>query len=185
MENRPCGALLQLIVLLLGIPALSFAEDERKNSIGIGIYTLTVDTGDTKNIGDQGLSGYALVGSHALSNNISLRGTLYKLDHKDIKNVEATGGELTALLGNNFIHDGFVIYAGLGYFDEKWKYPAKEISFSGYLMGLGLGYNFPRVGIDLSIFYRQDSDYQDQFGSKLPGLTVLPYSSSLALLFRF
>lgn len=181
-----CGLVLCSLAVL---PSLNAADMElgKKTSIGIADYAVKVSYSAPGAIGvDDDFTGIGIFVTHAISDNFALRGGYYFLNHDEYSDVDAKGIDLLAYYGTGFATDGFKAYIGGGFFSEKLEGSIASETFGGIQINGGLGYNWERVSLDLSLGIRDASDYED-FVSDVNGISVSAraLSGSFMLSVRF
>jgi len=171
----------QTIHTQTSIKAIHNQVPSRSHAIGIASWGLTIsDLNAPADQSDTQFNGAALTYQFSFNNHIAARLNLYSAEHEDFSNVSINGMDGQLLLTTNARHNGFKFYLGGGYFDEKWSDENMEISFSGAQFIFGLGYNWSRVGLDLTGGIRPQSAYDVSDEADLLFIT-----SSIRLTFRF
>jgi len=153
----------------------------RSHAIGIATWGLTLsDLNAPADEGDTQFNGAALTYQFGFNNYIAMRFNLYSSEHEDFSDISINGMDGQLLFTTNARNKGFKFYLGGGYFDEKWGNGNTEISYSGAEFIFGLGYNWSRVGLDITGGIRPQSAYDVPDEADLLFIT-----SSLRLTFRF
>ena len=168
-----------VVVVSLGLLAPAGAA-EKYLSLGGGFYASSmIQKGYTESNAEY--SGLALTGSAALTDNFGLRVNLFWTDNDRLYGWESNGTDIQLLGGFNLASEGFKAYVSLGFFRDDWVGPNEEFtSYSGGQFGVGLGYNWEPVTLDLAINFRDASDYEAEFLMPLNAT-----SSMLSLGLRF
>jgi len=166
-------------------PSIVEISDEppsRRHAIGIGTWGLTTRNPDAD--ADTSYGGGALSYQYGLNDHIALRVNLYGAKQEDFDDETIGGVDGQMLLTTNARNNGFKFYVGGGYFSEKWKNEVtdKEESYNGAEVIFGLGYNFSRIGLDITGAVRPKSAY-DADGSDDPDLLFV--TGSLRLTYRY
>ena len=158
------------IISLTSASTLAEAQQEKKFSIGLGVYALTLAYDDTT-LTDDEFSGLAISAAYAFNDNVALKGTYYSLEHDDFNELEAKGLDLVVVAGTGLATQGFKIYGGGGFFNETWTVSgfSGDEKFSGFQLVGGLGYNWDVISVDLSLALRKAGDYADFVGSVVGG----------------
>jgi len=154
----------------------------RRHAIGIGTWGLTIRNPDTD--ADTSYGGGTLSYQYGINDHIALRVNFYGAKQEDFDNLTIGGVDGQILLTTNARNNGFKFYVGGGYFSEKWKNETtdKEESYNGGEVIFGLGYNFSRVGLDITGAVRPKSAY-DADGPNSPDLLFV--TGSARLTFRY
>ena len=154
----------------------------RRHAIGIGTWGLTIRNPDAD--ADTSYGGGALSYQYGLNDHIVLRVNLYGAKQEDFDDETIGGVDGQVLLTTNARNNGFKFYVGGGYFSEKWKNEVtdKEDSYNGAEVVFGLGYNFSRVGLDITGAVRPKSAY-DADGPNSPDLLFV--TGAARLTFRY
>lgn len=162
--------------------AVSDEPPSRRHAIGIGTWGLSINNQDTDT--DTTYGGGALTYQYGLNDHIALRVNLYSAKHEDFDDLTIGGLDGQLLLTTNARDNGFKFYVGGGYFSEKWKNDInnKEDSYNGGEVVFGLGYNFSRVGVDITGAVRPKSAY-DADGANDPDLLFV--TGSLRVTYRY
>lgn len=158
-----------LLLILILTAGAALAQPMLKSfSAGAGAYVVTskVEGSEREN-----MQGYAFTGAVALGPGSAIRGHLYftEPEDKDAGDFELNGFDAQFLLGSNLGRIGFKMYALGGYWSETMKAGSSskssdnEADFSGFMAGLGLGYNWPAAALDLWVAWRDPGDYKDRF----------------------
>jgi hypothetical protein len=148
-------------------------SDQLKHwSIGIGSYAFVIANDndyddDYYDDGDYVFSGLSLSAAYAFNNHFQIRGTYFSLEEDDLNNLESKGYDLMAYGGVGFAKKGFRGYGGAGLFSDEWSIKnagySSEVSFSGFQVGGGLGYNWGPVALDFVLTLRKADEYEDEF----------------------
>jgi hypothetical protein len=163
MKNR-----LQIMLICI-ISLISFSTQadglrlgqEKKFAIGLGNYAHDVSY-DNSLVGDDEFFGYAISLTYSFTDNVAVKGALYRTEHDDNSSVEAGGLDLAVVGGIGLATQGFKIYGGGGFFNETIDFQAiSDEKFSGIQLVGGLGYNWEVIAIDLSVAIRNADDYAD------------------------
>lgn len=138
------------------------AADDRMFSVGGSLYTIDVDA---THVGTMDFTGGSIVGTAAFNEHVALRGNIYGATWDVDDELEVAGYDVQLLLGGNLNREGFKYYLSLGVFDERIGWDGGRDDdrerFSGALLGLGFGYNWPQVALDYTIHLRSANDYAD------------------------
>jgi len=182
--NIKIGQHLIIGLLLAAMPLIVSAEEgEAAHQIGIAAYASGVDY-ENQFAADDAFSGAGFFYTGAVNNNVALRVGLFSGDYDGDESVfdgmEASGHDMSILLGGNLKQEGFKGYVGLGFFSEKWEKGSFSQTFSGTQIGLGIGYNIKSVAFDLWVNARDASDYEDYWG-----VSASAVSSGLMVSARF
>lgn len=183
---------LSLLFAALGLVLATTANAEadsksepNKFSIGLASFA-TVIAYDTYYGGtdDDSFSGLALFGKIALNDSVALKLLYGKQSFEDDSSLKADSLEGNILLGKGLLSEGFKFYGSLGFYSDELSAPNLESeSFSGGMLGAGLGYNWEQVAVDFWFNIRSAGDYEDKiYGS---GSNVVAASGGLGLAFRF
>ena len=160
---------------------------EKRFAIGIGTYALQLSY-DNSNINeDDKFSGAAISLAYSFTDNVAVKGALYKMEHDDVSELEASGYDLVIVGGAGLATQGFKIYGGGGLFSETWEVSglSGDEDFSGTQLVGGLGYNWDVIAVDLSVSIRDADDYVDLL-SRLGGTgDVIAVSGGLTVSVRF
>jgi hypothetical protein len=156
-------------------------EQEKKFTIGLGTYALNVSF-DNAPAGtpDDKAYGAGISVSYAFTDNFSIRGEYYSLEHDQFSFLDISGIDVVAYFGTNLASQGFKAYIGGGFFSETWEGGIIELDASGLQLNGGIGYNWSSVALDLVVGIRDPSDYED-----IVGLDAIAASGSLILSARF
>ena len=178
--------LLFSVLMSFNVFAGSDASAMKPFSIGAGLYRSVISLDVPGAVNDE-YSGIGLTFGYAVSDNISLRGTYFSLEHDDLSALESKGIDLLAYVGTGLATQGFKAYIGGGYFKDSQEISGFSESFSGLQLSGGLGYNWESVSLDLIIGIRDSGDYEDFYNS-IPPVTndsITVASGSLLLSYRF
>lgn len=161
-------------------------QQEKKFSIGLGTYALTLDN-DTSGFSDDDFYGAALSAGYAFTDNVAIKGAFYYMEHDDFSDLEVTGIDLAVVGGTGLATEGFKIYGGAGFFSEEWEVSGTsgDEKFSGLQLVGGLGYNWEVVSLDFSIGIRDSSDYEDFYEDLGVNSDITAVSASLIVSARF
>lgn len=171
-----------LILLTLSLSGAAKAQQFRENQIYVGSKSLTVSH-DNAWLGNDELSGYQIGYSRVFQRHFEFRGSYYRLEPDSYSDVTVRGVDLAVVAGN--VGPGFKSYAGAGMFSETWDNSFSH-DFSGFQLVFGIGYNLREMGLDLTIAFRDASDYEDFVSSHFDANTnAAAASSSLNIGFRF
>lgn len=182
MKRLPTLIITVSILLTLTLSVTVSAQQFRENQIYTGSKSLTVSY-DNAWMGNDELSGYQIGYSRVFQRHFEFRGSYYRLEPDSYSDVTVRGFDLGVVAGN--VGPGFKSYAGAGLFSETWDNSFSH-DFSGLQLILGIGYNWREMGLDLTIAFRDASDYEDFVNSRLDANTnAAAISSSLNLGFRF
>lgn len=167
-----------LVSLLAVLPMATMAETSHQ--VGLSSYALAAD-GGTLIIGNfeadltVETSGAALMYTGAPSDNAAIRFAYYSLDVDKISDIQVDGGDvkgydLQLLLGTGLNSTGFKAYFAPGYFSETVSFDGvdAERDFSGLQLGLGFGYNWEAVSLELWANWRDGKDYDEFLAEFVP-----------------
>lgn len=133
--------------------------------------------------GDE-FTGLGIYGGMAFNDNFGLRGHV-GFQSDDYYNADVLAFEVTLQAGTGLATEGFKAYGSLGVYSETWESAYFEESFSGGLLGGGLGYNWSPIALDFWVHFRSTSDYQEAyFGTNSWG-EVSAVSGGIGLSGRF
>lgn len=163
---------------LLALASLPAAAQDIKFSLGGGIYN---STQEFDRYADDEFGGLALTATAAINNHVGAQVNFYSAEHDKYSTWEASGYDLLVLGGINLIENGFKAYVSAGFFREEWEEYGFKETFSGPQFGLGVGYNWEKVSVDLSLNFRDSSDYDDFWVPDTSSVT----SSLLSASYRF
>lgn len=152
------------------------------HAIGVASWVLTVanpDAGPNEKE-DERYGGGALSYQFAFNDHLAIRLNFYSAEHENFRDLTINGLNGQIILTTNARDTGFKFYLGAGYFDEKWDNGRFENTYTGSEFIFGLGYNWSRIGLDLTGAGRSQSDYDVPADSDLLFVT-----STLRLTFRF
>ena len=161
-------------------------DAEKKFSLGVGSYALTVAYENPVVGSDDEFGGLGLVGTYAFTDSFAIRGEYYSLGHDQVSSLKARGFDLVGHIGTRLATQGFKAYVGGGLFSETWEFFSAEEDFSGLQFNGGIGYNWESVSLDFVLGIRDPSDYED-FILRATGITTtaVAVSGSLMLSARF
>ncbi|MGJ8692623.1 MAG: hypothetical protein ACSHW0_09085 [Thalassotalea sp.] len=101
---------------------------------------------------------------------------------KDRRSIfEISGVEASIYYGTGLATQSFKAYLGAGIYSEKFKFYHLDDDISGAQITGGLGYNWPKISLELSLNYRSTGDYEDLGNYN----DISATSSSLILSYRF
>ena len=149
-------------ILALGSGLAQAAADDRMFSIGGALYWIDVDA---THVGTMDFTGGSITGTAAFNENVAVRGSIYGATWDVDDDLEVGGYDVQLLLGSNLNREGFKYYVALGAFDERIGFAGVDVDdkerFSGAQLGLGFGYNWPKVALDYTLNLRSADDYAD------------------------
>lgn len=156
--------LLLILILTAGTAMAQYAP--KQISAGAGVYVVTSKTGDHER---DNMVGHAFTAAMTLGPGSAVRGHLYftKPEEEDAGDFKLDGYDAQFLLGSNLNRKGGKIYVLGGYWSETMKEDSSsktqsaELDFSGFMAGLGIGYNWPSATLDLWVAWRDPADYKD------------------------
>lgn len=181
-KKRLNKSFLVSMLLLLAYSSPSQAQEFNKNQVYIGSKALTISY-DESGVGDDEAAGFQIGYSRVFADYFEFRGSYYYLEHDDVSSIEIGGVDLEMVAGKFGL--GFKIYGGGGLFSETWENSFSK-DFAGFQLVGGIGYNWPRVGIDLTIEIRDASDYEKFVNSGLgTNVDAVAASADLNVGFRF
>jgi outer membrane protein with beta-barrel domain len=178
-------------VAMISVLAISaspvFAEEsaeEKQFSVGIASFATVIRTDTGFGTASDDFSGFALVGTGAVNDNVGFRLTYASQSHDTDSNLDLSALEGSLIAGTGLSTTGFKAYGSLGFFNETLEYSgfSDEFDFSGLMLGGGIGYSWNPVSLEFWINFRDASDYEDFFGG---GYDVSAASGGLALSARF
>ncbi len=153
-----------VLFLIAGAGAAQAAT--KKLTAGAGVYVVTTEEDDER----ENMEGHAFTAAMALGPGSAVRGHLYFTKHEDNDAYELEGFDAQFMLGSNLNRTGFKIYVLGGYWQETMsvegtsaKPSLAEVDFSGYMAGLGIGYNWPSAALDFWAAWRDPSEYKDYY----------------------
>lgn len=160
----------------------AYAEEPAKEkhfSVGIASYATVISDG----AGDLDFSGFALLGTGAVNDNVGFRLTYAAQSWEDNSNLKLDALEGSLIAGTGLAATGFKAYGSLGFYSETLKANGalEEFDFSGAMFGGGIGYNWNPVSLEFWINIRSTGDYEDFAG----GADVTAVSGGLGLSARF
>lgn len=170
---------------LATMPTLANETDEPKRfSVGIASFATVTNIDTYYGSADEDFSGFALLGTAAVNDNVAFRLTYANQSHEDDSNLDLTAIEGSVIAGTGLSNTGFKAYGSLGFFNETLEYSgfSEEFDFNGFMLGGGIGYNWNPVALEFWINFRDASDYEDFFGDNAD---VTAASGGLALSARF
>lgn len=126
-------------------------------TLGAGTHALVMDSYFTDN--EYEFHGAALSSSYYLNSNWGFRAQYYTTEEDNNSSLEISGVEINSFWGTNLDNYGFKWYVGAGYYSETLEYQNGDKDNSGLQLFAGLGHNWERISIDLSIAYRNESEY--------------------------
>jgi len=158
-----------------------FLENYGKNwSVGIGSFAVVID-GNGSNRDEFG--GLGLSTTFTFNDNFAIQAQHYSLENDVENDIEISGYEASAYVGNNLKSEGFKTYGGVGFYSEKMEYRRFSESFTGAHLSGGLGYNWERLSLDFTLSLRTVGDYADFSDEEREDITAL--SGALIAAFRF
>jgi len=147
------------------IVSIKTGESNRSHTIGFGSHSLSYTDskpgeGNELSDGDDTVwEGSALSYQYGVNNHLALKAYLYSATYKLSDSATLSGAEAQILITTNAIERGWKFYFGGGiYNDTHTTFGIKE-KRRGNAFVLGLGYNWNRVALDLSISMRSNKDY--------------------------
>jgi hypothetical protein len=152
------------------------AEESVKRQHAVGITARMQTMKDS--FAQSDFYGYGIVGSTTVlggeDRDIFLRGSYTVLQSDNDFDPEGDSIEAALVWGSNLRANGFKWYLGGGYFRESWDFPYlvqnedgsystadESTSASSWLVTAGTGYNWKRIGIDVWVTYKNDSQYEE------------------------
>ncbi|SFC38676.1 hypothetical protein SAMN05660443_2462 [Marinospirillum celere] len=127
---------------------------------------------------DYAFSGLAFFASIAFNDNVAIRGLIASTEEKDDTSLSMDTGEVSLLLGTGLATRGGKFYASIGYFNDEvssktsyydWYWDeyytdSADYEFSGLQFGIGGGYNWTHIALDLWLNIKDSTDFEDMFG---------------------
>lgn len=145
-----------IAIILLFSLTMAKADEGKRNSIGIGTYSTIIDYDTESRIS---LHGLAINYTFSFTNWIAVHAEGYRQEDGGI---DVHGIDVSMLLGHNLRNNGFRIYFKAGmFFDKMDSGPFGDETYSGTLLGLGLGWTFTRIDVNLWAAWRDPSTYED------------------------
>lgn len=172
-------------ITCIALPAFAADTQELKHfSVGLAPYATVVSVDTYYGSDDLDFSGFAILGTGAVNDNVGFRLTYADQDNDDNSDLELTAVEVSLIAGTGLATDGFKAYGSVGFFSETLEVSgfSGEEDFSGLMLGAGVGYNWSPVSLEFWINFRDPSDYEDAAGS---GVDITAASGGLALSARF
>ena len=77
-----------------------------------------------------------------------------RLTHQDLDDITVTGIDGHLQLGSHFLDDGWRRWVSFGFFTDIWTSPAASFTVQGLSAGLGAGYAWSKVQIDVQASVR-------------------------------
>lgn len=167
-------------LLLCAVLSGTAQAQDKPFSVGAGFYGTNFSS---EGYESYDMSGIAITGSGAFSNNLGARVTYFLLEDDTLPIVESEGIDVQVLLGSGLLYEGFKIYGSVGFFRDDWSMGPLSESFGGGQLGFGLGYNWPAVTLDFAVNLRQARDYKQKMFQEIYDLSAS--SSMLSLGLRF
>lgn len=142
------------------------SKHDKRLSLGILSFATSIEYASYYPTEDDEFAGLGLYGTLTLNNAAALRLTLAEQEHEKYDNLELTVTELSLLIGGGLQNPGAKLYGSIGYFSESLGASGRsdEYSFSGLMVGAGVGYSWEVVTMDLWFNIRDSSDYDDFVG---------------------
>ncbi len=183
-------------LILLAQPTAADADmdadaAEKRFKVGAGLKSLVV-TNNVWGADDERLSGVELffTGSPPDLGWLGFNGNLYFLRHRGSNqlsdDVYAVGFEGEVQAGLNVAKEGFKVYGVIGFYAENWSNGDFDENFSGVHLGVGLGYNWRDVSLDVTFRGRTTRDYdnflRDLYG---PNAEAAAGTASVTVGYRF
>ncbi|HPF36586.1 hypothetical protein KDK88_03140 [bacterium] len=141
-----------IVVLMLMSAALAAAAEPVGYAVGPTACGLVV-TGK-EGVDAETLTGAGLSVAYAIAEEVSLRAVGSRLTHQDLDDITVTGIDGHLQLGSHFLDDGWRRWVSFGFFTDIWTSPAASFTVQGLSAGLGAGYAWSKVQIDVQASVR-------------------------------
>lgn len=140
--------------------ANAFANDnESKFSVGVSSFATSVDIGG----GTDDASGLGITATAVFNElgkgHLGIMANYAAMEHDQLSNLDVNNLDASIIWGSNLTQYGFKFYVGGGFFNEKWSTTGFSETFSGAQITGGVGYNFERFAVDLSVNARNPGAY--------------------------
>lgn len=141
-----------IVAVMLQVAAAAAAAEPVGYAVGPVASGLVVTGRDGADA--ETLRGAGLAVAYALAEEVSMRAVAQRLHHEDLDDVTATGLDAQVQLGSHFLDEGWRRWASFGFFSETWRAPGRSLTVQGLSAGLGAGYAWPKVQLDLQAAWR-------------------------------
>lgn len=136
-----------IVVVLLMVAAVAAASEPVGYAVGPTACGLVV-TGK-EGVDAETLTGAGLSVAYAIAEEVSVRAVGSRLAHEDLDDVKVTSLDGHLQLGSHFLDDGWRRWVSFGFFTDMWNGATTSFTVQGLSAGLGVGYAWEKVQIDL------------------------------------
>lgn len=131
---------------------------------------------------DYEFSGGAIFASIAFNDHVAIRGLIASSDEEHDSDLSMSTREISLLFGTGLATQGGKFYGMLGHYNDEITDDYYEVStdFSGIQFGIGGGYSWKHLALDIWINVKDSTDYEEHLG-----LDAAAVSAGLGISGRF